>query len=129
MVGKPQPAVRTDQGSRPQPWDLVLGGQTATGSAPAHALVLGGLEGARRRLTHSDEAVRLATLPQLLQYGSAGLAELIEALAGNSSWAVRLAAWRLLSQLGQPEAERACRTYSPFRLVGGAQGVIVAYRR
>lgn len=129
MVGKPQPAVRTDQGSRPQPWDLVLGGQTATGSAPAHALVLGGLEGARRRLAHSDEAVRLATLSQLLQYGSAGLAELIAALAGNSSWAVRLEAWRLLSQLGQPEAEQACCTYSPFRPVGGAQGVIVAYRR
>ncbi|MFS8814381.1 pentapeptide repeat-containing protein [Synechococcus sp. R60.4] len=129
MLSNSRPLVGTGEGSRPRPWDLVLGGRAAAGGAPAHALVLGGLEGARRRLTQGDEAVRLATLPQLLQYGPAGLAELIEALAGNTSWAVRLEAWRLLSQLEQPEAEEACRTYSPFRPVGGAQGVIVAYRR
>jgi hypothetical protein len=109
MNSNPQPAV----GSSPRPWDLVLGGQAAASGAPPYALVLGGLEGARRRLTRGEEAVRLATLPQLLQYGPAGLAELVAALAGNSSWAVRLAAWRLLSQLEQPEAEEACPT-APF---------------
>ncbi|MEN9202046.1 MAG: pentapeptide repeat-containing protein [Thermostichus sp. DG02_2_bins_29] len=127
MTGNSRPAVQVSEGSRPSPWDLVLGGQP--GAAPAHALVLGGIEGLQRQLTYGEEAVRLAALPRLLNYGSVGLTHLIEALAGNSSWAVRLAAWQLLSQLQSAEAEAACRTYSPFRPVGGSQGVIAAYRR
>ncbi|MDX2270715.1 MAG: pentapeptide repeat-containing protein [Cyanobacteriota bacterium] len=110
---------------QPQSGDLVLGG----GSPKATGLVLGGITGARRRLLSGDESVRLATVAGLVGYGEAGIQLLIEALSSNTAWAVRLAAWRVLSELADPQAQAATQQLSPFRDVGGAQGLIVAYRR
>jgi uncharacterized protein YjbI with pentapeptide repeats len=113
-------------GLTPQPGDLVLGGQS---SLHGMGLVLGGVEGARRRLQSPDTAVRLAVIPELPQYGSAGLDLLIQALASNTDWGVRLTAWKTLSLLSDPKAQEAAATLSPFRPVGGSKGVLVAYRR
>lgn len=113
-------------GLTPQPGDLVLGGQF---SRRGLGLVLGGIEGARRRLQSPQIAARLATIPELPQYGSVGLDLLIEALASNTDWEVRLTAWKTLSLLSDPKAQVAASTLSPFRPVGGSQGVVVAYRR
>ncbi len=112
----------------PRSWDLVLGGQPAI-TAPSLGWVLGGLEGAKRRLLNPDPAVRLAVIPEIPTYGEAGLDLLIEALQTNTEWSVRLATWQLLSQIDHPKAQTAIYDLSPFRPVGGDQGVVLAYRR
>ncbi len=113
---------------RPQAWDLVLGGR-AVQSGPSFGLVLGGIEGAQRRLNGPDLEVRLSTITELPSYGESGITVLIEALQSNTQWAVRLAAWRTLSTLEDPQAQQAILDLSPFRDVGGARGLLVAYRR
>ncbi len=114
--------------SEPRSWDLVLG-TPKPATAPLSGLVLGGVEGVQRRLLNQDLEVRLAAIPDCLNYGHAGLNLLIEALAGNTEWAVRLQAWRTLSQVDHPDAQQATYSLSPFRPIGGDQGLMVAYRR
>lgn len=113
---------------RPQAWDLVLGGRSSQGG-PTFGLVLGGIEGARRRLNGPDLEARLTTISELPGYGEPGITVLIEALQENTQWPVRLAAWRTLTTLQDPQAQRAVQELSPFRDLGGAQGLQVAYRR
>ncbi len=122
-IATPPPALRL------RPWDLVLGGKKQGSQAPADALVLGGLKGIERRLLHASTQVRLDAVPELISYGSPGLDLLIEALQTNTAWAVRLSAWQWLSLQSDPKALEAIRLYSPFRQVGGAQGLMVEYRR
>ncbi len=129
MTSAPHPDPVVSVGSdQPKAWDLVLGGQ-APPAAPAFGLVLGGIEGARRRLSASDVNIRLATIAELPTYQESGISLLIEALQTNTEWPVRLAAWQCLSQLEDPTAQQAIYDYSPFRHVGGSRGLIVAYRR
>jgi uncharacterized protein YjbI with pentapeptide repeats len=111
-------------------WDLVLGGKKQRSQAPPDALVLGGLKGIERRLLHASTQVRLNAIPELIHYGCPGIDLLIEALETNTEWAVRLSAWQWLSlQSEDPKAMQAIRLHSPFRQVGGAQGLMVEYRR
>ncbi len=112
----------------PRPWDLVLGGQSQAG-IPAHALVLGGLAGAKRRLDSPNRAARSEGIRLALDCGPDGIEVLIESLQTNSEWTLRLAIWKALSQEPDPRAQWATRHLSPFRDVGGSAGVRVAYRR
>ena len=54
---------------QPKDTDAVLGGQTA----PKRGLVLGGIEGLRKRLKSSDQKERLVGLQQVSNYGNQGL--------------------------------------------------------
>lgn len=62
---------------RPKNTDAVLGGKTP---APVSGLVLGGIEGAKHRLTSKVVEHRIAALSKTLNYGDAGLDLLIQAL-------------------------------------------------
>ena len=62
--------------NQPKEYDAVLGGQL---QFPVNGVVLGGIEGVKRRLTLEAIEPRLAALKGALKYGDAGLDLKIEA--------------------------------------------------
>ena len=63
--------------NQPREYDVVLGGDS---QAPINGVVLGGIEGVKRRLSNPQIKVRIAGLYQALNYGDAGLDLIIQAL-------------------------------------------------
>jgi hypothetical protein len=76
---------------QPGPSDAVKGGQFS----PTYGAVLGGLEGAKRRLANSSDQVRIAALFEVLKYGREGL-ELVVQIVKTETGAVQRAAYELL---------------------------------
>lgn len=70
-----------NNGDRPKEYDVVLGGQNPP---PVQGVVLGGIEGVKRRLASQIVEARIATLSEALKYGEAGLDLVIEGLRDNS---------------------------------------------
>lgn len=66
--------------NQPREYDAVLGGDS---QAPVDGVVLGGIEGVKRRLANPDVKVKIAGLYQALNYGDAGLNLVIQALWDN----------------------------------------------
>jgi len=85
--------------NQPSPYDAVYGGQPVF---PHDGVVLGGLEGVRQQLNVPYEAVRVAALHKALDYGEAGLDQVIESLRDNAQ-GLRQAAYFML--LHRPEAK------------------------
>jgi WD domain, G-beta repeat len=94
----------------PQDYDVVLGGQT---NLPLNALVLGGLEGVRHRLTSPVVAQRIAAIAEARHQGKAGLEGVIQALQ-DDALAVQKAAYQALHQWPAPEAEAALQAYDAY---------------
>ncbi len=78
--------------SLPKEYDLVLGGQD---QLPLNAVVLGGLEGVKRRLGSKIVEERAIALKEALNYGEAGLNLLIKALK-DAEYLVQQTAYSLL---------------------------------
>ncbi len=91
--------------SQPRQYDAVLGGQV-----PAGAVVLGGFDGIRKRLTSAQLDHRLAALPEALNYDQRGLNLVIRAL-GDRALEVREAAYRLLKDRPEPQVRRAVERF------------------
>jgi GUN4-like len=87
--------------------DAVLGGHAAI---PTGAVILGGLDGVRRRLTSSLPEQRVAALTEALQYGQRGLNLVIRAL-GDRAPDVQQAAYALLQGRTEPKVVRAVEQF------------------
>ncbi|WP_099066031.1 hypothetical protein [Nostoc linckia] len=94
--------------NRPRVYDAVLGGQE---KAPPGAVVLGGLEGVKRRLANPVIEQRIAALEEALKYGEAGLELVIWAL-DDKLWKVRQAAYSLLASRQEPIVQEILQDYS-----------------
>ena len=96
----------SDNQPKPREFDAVLGGKAPP---PVDSLVLGGLEGVKRKLTTGVAEYRITALSEALKYGDAGLELVIQSLQ-NQSRDVRLTAYSLLrsrSELWVKQFERS----------------------
>lgn len=100
----------------PKLQDAVLGGDNPP---PVDGAILGGLEGAKRRLASGSDEVRIAALSEALKYGKKGK-ELIMQIVLTETGDMQWAAWDLLWDRGDSREKMALRDYSPFPLaIGG----------
>ena len=90
---------------QPHKHDAVLGGPVPTG-----AVVLGGFDGLRKRLTSAQLEHRLAALPDALHYNQRGLNLVIRAL-GDRAAEVRTAAYFLLKDRPEPQVQSAVKRF------------------
>ncbi|HEY9611343.1 formylglycine-generating enzyme family protein [Allocoleopsis sp.] len=95
---------------QPRTDDAVLGG---TAPSPVGCVVLGGLEGVKRRLAAAASEQRVAALKEALQYGEAGL-ELVMLGLEDDSRQVRYAAFSLLAAQDSPRVKQRLRNYLPW---------------
>ncbi len=100
--------------NQPREFDVVLGGKNPP---PVTGVVLGGIEGVKRRLESEIVDVRCAfrvkALSDALNYGEAGLDLVIEALE-DSSLQVKGFAVRLLKERGGEKGKRALLEFDPY---------------
>ncbi len=96
--------------NQPREYDAVLGGN----QAPVDGVVLGGIEGVKRRLANSDVKARVAGLYQALNYGDAGLDLIIQAL-WNDVRQVRTIAYSLLEEREEIAAKQTVKQYSDYQ--------------
>ncbi|MBN3922318.1 HEAT repeat domain-containing protein [Nostoc sp. NMS4] len=97
----------TNNQNQPGEFDAVLGGEAPP---PVQGVVLGGIEGVKRRLSSSNIEVGIAAVSEALNYGDAGLYLLIEALK-NKSRKVQKAALKILKNIEDPQVELALKNY------------------
>ncbi|MFN6537549.1 MAG: hypothetical protein RM021_014405 [Nostoc sp. EkiNYC01] len=93
--------------NRPRVYDAVLGGQE---KAPPGAVVLGGIEGVKRRLANPVVEQKIVALEEALKYGDAGLKLVILALE-DKLWKVREAAYLLLVNQQDSVVQQALQEY------------------
>ncbi len=97
----------TQNSNHPQRDDAVLGGDAAL---PTSAVILGGLEGVRRRLVSPTTEQRSQALTEALQHGQRGLNLVIRAL-NDKSEQVRETAYSLLQDRPEPKVMRALEQF------------------
>ena len=104
--------------SQPRTDDVVLGGAARL---PVDGVVLGGLEGVKRRLAAAAIEQRVAALKEALQYGEAGL-ELVMLGLEDKSWQVQHTAFSLLAAQNSPKVKQRLRNLLPFEFEVVDQG-------
>ncbi len=97
---------------QPREDDVVLGNNTAI---PIEAVVLGGLEGVRQRLSSNIIAQRVAALKEAQQYGRDGIELIIRGLQ-DRSLQVQKAAYLLLQHRSETIARRSLQAYDAYPL-------------
>ena len=97
---------------QPTAQDVVLGGQIAT---PLGGVVLGGIEGVKRRLASPAIALKIAALREALNYGEAGLNLVLEGLQ-NESIKVQRTAQLLLWHRPEAYISQVLASYSQYHL-------------
>jgi hypothetical protein len=107
---KPPSPEADNHPPQPRTDDAVLGGAA---SIPADGVVLGGLEGVKRRLAAATVEERVAALKEALQYGEAGL-ELVMLGLKDDSRQVQYAAFSLLAAQDSPRVKQRLRNYLPW---------------
>ncbi len=95
------------ESNQPKKYDVVLGNQSI---APVSAVVLGGLEGVKQRLSTEVIEHKIAALPSALNYGKEGLALVIEAL-NDPADQVKEVAYNLLKDIKELKVKVALRAY------------------
>ncbi|MCL1473617.1 WD40 repeat domain-containing protein [Argonema antarcticum] len=101
----------TENYNQPRDYDAVLGGENPT---PASGVVLGGIEGVRRRFTSAVVEHRIAAIKEALKYKKSGLEIVIQALLDESEM-VKRSAYLLLRQHPNPEVRKALQSYNFYR--------------
>lgn len=101
-----------DQQNQPRKDDAVLGGQSPP---PSQSVVLGGIDGVKRRLSSPVIEARVAALKDALNYGDAGLDLVIQALQEESRQ-VQRSAYRLLRKREEPQVKQVLKQYKPWNL-------------
>lgn len=105
--------------NQPREDDAVLGGQNL---APSGSMILGGLEGVRRRFASNSGEVtlaveqRIAAVRDALKYGQNGLNLVIQALQDESDLVQRVA-YLLLREKTQPEVRKSLREFNFYRFM------------
>ena len=97
--------------NQPREGDAVLGGES---QPPSNAVVLGGLEGVKRRFASSVEAQRILALKDALNYGESGLDFVILALQDEVG-GVKRAAYSLLLTKTETKVSIALQNYNPYQ--------------
>ncbi|MGB3653153.1 MAG: WD40 repeat domain-containing protein [Rivularia sp. (in: cyanobacteria)] len=108
--------------NQPREYDAVLGGGNQT---PVDGVVLGGIEGVKRRLQNPDVKARIAGLYQALNYGEAGLDLVIQALWDDDGKEVQTIAYSLLEKRVEKPAKQTlqeCSDYQFFDCIVTLQG-------
>lgn len=93
---------------KPREYDAVLGAQQP--QAPINGVVLGGIEGVKRRLASTDVEQKIIALEDALKYGAAGLEIVVQALQDKYS-KVQQAAYLLLYTRQEPLVQQALHEY------------------
>ena len=101
------------ESNQPKKYDAVLGNTTPT---PAFAVVLGGLEGIKRRLKSTSVEQRVAALPEALKYSEAGLELVIGALK-DEAVQVSKSAYLLLQRRTEPQIKQILAQVNPWNFV------------
>lgn len=96
--------------NQPREFDVVLGGKNPP---PVTGVVLGGIEGVKRRLESEIIDVRIKALSDALNYQEAGLDLVIEALE-DDSLQVKGFASRLLKEWGGEKGKKALLEFDPY---------------
>ncbi len=102
----------SDNHNHPRDFDSVLGGNFPP---PIDSVVLGGVEGIKRRLSNPVTQTRVAALLEALNYGEEGLDLLIQSLRDESSLVRRLA-YKTLTHRTEPKIQQALQAYKPWVL-------------
>ena len=102
--------LMTDKPNQPREDDAVLGEQAPP---PVNAVILGGIEGVKKRLRSKDEKVRIAALHDALNYGDEGLDLLLKAL-GSESNKLALIAYFLLQERRELKFKDRLKNYLPW---------------
>ena len=92
-------------------FDAVLGGQAPYSPG---SVVLGGLEGVKRRLANTSITDRMGLLSEALKYGDAGLDLVIQALQDRDRQ-VKQTAYNLLRQRKELKARQAIHSWNPYQ--------------
>ena len=95
---------------QPRTDDAVLGGAALL---PVGGVVLGGLDGVKRRLASASALERIAALQEALNYGEAGL-ELVMLRLKDESWQVQSTAFSLLTAQDSPSVKQKLKNYLPW---------------
>ncbi|BAY27488.1 WD-40 repeat protein [Calothrix sp. NIES-2100] len=106
--------------NQPKEYDAVLGGQL---QVPVDGVVLGGIEGVKKRLALKPIEPRLAALKEALKYGDAGLDLIIEAFQHQPQ--LKQFAYTLLSQHPDSKAKQLiekCNQYEFFQCIDSLEG-------
>src|ERR671933_1273892 len=104
---KPPSQEADNHPSQPRTDDVVLGGAAPL---PVDGVVLGGLEGVKKRLTAPAVLERVGALKEALHYGEAGL-ELVMLALKDESQQVQYAASSLLAAQDSPKVKQRLRNY------------------
>ncbi|OKH53508.1 hypothetical protein NIES2101_10270 [Calothrix sp. HK-06] len=98
--------------NHPKDFDSVLGGNFPP---PIDSVVLGGVEGIKRRLSNPVAKTRVAALLEALNYGEEGLDLVIQSLRDESSLVRRLA-YKMLTHRTAPKIQEVLQAYKPWVL-------------
>ncbi len=105
-----QPTSFNAKDNSPRTDDAVLGGEV---SPPVGGVVLGGIEGVKRRLGSNAIEQRLAALQDALNYGKTGLELVLEALQDESP-KIKFTAYSLLIQQQEPMIKQQLNNKLPW---------------
>ncbi len=108
----------TNSPNHPKEYDAVLGGQAPD---PVAGVVLGGIEGANRRLASPLAEQQVAVLSEALKYGDAGLGWVIQALQDESEQ-VQRSAYLLLKDREEPRGKKSAAWLSAKK---SCQGILL----
>lgn len=100
----------SEQQNEPRKDDVVLGGQSPP---PIQGVVLGGINGVKRRLSSPIMEVRVAALNDALNYDDAGLEVVLQALQDESRQ-IQLSAYQILRRRQEPQVKQALKKYKPW---------------
>ncbi|MFB2969419.1 WD40 repeat domain-containing protein [Aerosakkonema sp. BLCC-F183] len=117
----------TESITQPTGWDAVLGGQNA---APTNGVVLGGIEGVKKRFASVVIEQRIAALKEAIKYGKPGL-EIVNKALYDESDLVQRSAYLMLRGRTTAEVRKALQRFNFYRffeclrtLKGGTQVAI-----
>ncbi|NJO93912.1 MAG: HEAT repeat domain-containing protein [Hydrococcus sp. RM1_1_31] len=82
---------------------------------PISGVVLGGIEGVKRRLANSQIEARIAAIKDALNYGERGLELVIQALKDESR-PLQRCAYQLLRDRTEPQVKQVIKAYKPWNL-------------
>ncbi|MEL7245397.1 MAG: STM4015 family protein [Cyanobacteria bacterium J06573_2] len=105
------------ENQQPGKYDAVLGGKNPP---PVTGVVLGGIEGVKRRLSNPVTDVKIAALNDALQYGDVGLELVIQALQDKSKRLERNA-YKLLRKRKETQVKQALEHYQPWYIFERSQ--------
>ncbi|HBB36175.1 MAG TPA: hypothetical protein DC064_31470 [Cyanobacteria bacterium UBA9273] len=99
--------------NQPRDNDAVLGGKNPP---PTSGVILGGIEGVKRRLTSATVEQRIAAVTEALKYGNVGLELVMQALQDESE-RVRRSAYLHLWDKTDPQIRKMLENYMPTDMV------------